>query len=265
MLGVAVVQQLRADGFEVLAPRRADFDAAGDAPSRLPIMEVDAVVNALGMVNRRLDAGEGAFLRVNSLFPRRLADACEAAGRPLIHVSSDCVFGGQGAPHDESVTPDAHDLYGQSKAWGEPRNALTIRTSIIGPEPARYYSLLCWLLAQRGEVPGYVNHHWNGVTTLALAAAISAIWRKGLWQPGIRHVFSDDVTKHDLLVALATVFHHPVTVRADRGAVARDMRLATCHNDWLTQLDLPPLREQVARLPDYCDALGHWRDPGASQ
>ena len=53
---------------------------------------------------------------------------------------------------------------------------LTIRTSIIGPELKSDGSgLFHWFMSQKEETNGFVNHYWDGVTTLELAKKIKFI------------------------------------------------------------------------------------------
>ena len=75
-------------------------------------------------------------IHVNSLFPHLLSDYCSEIGTRLIHISTDCVYSGNKGNYSENDIPDPLDFYGRSKLLGElsNNNAITIRTSIIGPE-----------------------------------------------------------------------------------------------------------------------------------
>jgi dTDP-4-dehydrorhamnose reductase len=262
MLGLAVLHHLHQAGHAVGGVTRRNLDASTLAPRQLPLGPGDTVVNCIGLINRRLgQAGEAEFLRVNSLWPRLLAEACERAGARLVHVSTDCVFAGAGAPHDERAQPDATDLYGQSKAWGEPANALVLRSSIVGPELAHRYSLMCWLLGQPAgaTVPGYANHLWNGVTTLQFARCIAGLIESGdVARPGLLHLHSDDVSKLELLTMMSQTFRPDLVVESTRASEPRDMRLATCHPQRLRAMSVPPLREQIRALAAVSDANGRW-------
>jgi len=261
MLGLAVAHHLRRQGWGVVALARQQFDVLASPLQALPLEGARAVVNAAGLINRRVGrAAEADFWRVNALFPRQLADACQRAGTSLVHVSTDCVFAGAGAPHDELAPTDATDLYGASKAAGEPMNACVIRTSIIGPEWQRSDSLLCWLLAQTGDVQGYTHHRWNGVTTLELARVIGLMLEQGADRThGIRHVHGQNITKHDLLALTAQVLSHPVRVVPAAPGAPRDMRLATRYADGLAQWAIRPLERQLRELAPLCGPRGHWR------
>ena len=96
-------------------------------------------------------------------------------GGMLIHISTDCVFSGNKGNYIETDYRDARDIYGLSKALGEidNENDLTIRTSIIGPElKTNGEGLFHWFLSQKGNVYGYTDAIWGGVTTLEFAKAI---------------------------------------------------------------------------------------------
>jgi dTDP-4-dehydrorhamnose reductase len=70
--------------------------------------------------------------------------------------------------------PDATDDYGWSKRLGETallsrNNTVIFRVSIIGPEcGGNPKGLLGWFLSQPpgSKLRGYINHLWNGITTL---------------------------------------------------------------------------------------------------
>lgn len=258
MLGVAVCHYLRQSGFDVVTLDRVTLDARNPDLRTVASADAGAVVNALGLINRRADQPEADFLRVNSLFPRRLADLCQQRGIPLIHISTDCVFKGDAGPYDESAPPSAVDLYGMSKYWGEPANAMVIRTSIIGPEINNFYSLLCWFLKQEGAVRGFRNHLWNGVTTVELGRAIATILERGLWQPGLRHVHGEDLTKCELLQLMQQIYETPCAIEPVDDAYASDTRLRTLYPDFLDALDIAPMQTQLARLRPLSDRYGHW-------
>lgn len=257
MLGVAVCHQLRQAGFDVIAKGRDSFDAKNlDLRGLIP-EGCEAVINACGMINRRLKQAPEDFLLVNSLFPRHLADLCEARNVRLIHVSTDCVFKGDQGPYDETSSATADEFYGQSKLWGEPRNAMVIRTSIIGPELVNHYSLLCWFLQQENDVNGFFNHHWNGLTTLELARALGNILTKSLWQPGVFHLFGEDLSKFTLLKMIASAFQSTTPIKAIDDTVARDTRLRSVY-DLQQQLQILPMTAQLERLCEVSNHHGHW-------
>ncbi len=246
--GVARHRTVRVDFADVYKDFVAGGAAAGDGLAAA-IGEVDAVVNTAGVIIPRMrDAPELTFF-VNGALPHLLATHY---GPRLIHITTDCVFGGRtGAPYDEGAPPSPQDLYGMSKAMGEPTaSSLVLRTSIIGPELGGRSSLLEWFRSRRGgTVDGYVNHLWNGVTTQALAEGVAAIVgdRAAFPATGLRHVFSTAVSKYELLQALDRRYGLDVRV-VPRTVHGVDRRLATMHplND---ALGIPPLDAMLDALP----------------
>ena len=130
------------------------------------------VVNCVGVVKQLHDAKDPLVaVPINTLLPHRLARLCGEAGARLIHVSTDCVFAGTRGAYRETDFADADDLYGRSKLLGEVDypHAVTLRTSIIGPELGRAHGLVGWFLAQRGSVRGFTKAIFSGLPTVELA------------------------------------------------------------------------------------------------
>ena len=135
----------------------------------------DVVVNAIGILNRAVDCNMAAGIYLNSYLPQMLAEACEGLRKKFVHISTDCVFSGTSGGYTESSVPDETSPYGRTKSLGETKfgNALTLRTSIIGPELKKDGSgLFHWFMRQHGAIDGYCRVLWSGVTTLELSRAI---------------------------------------------------------------------------------------------
>ena len=143
----------------------------------------DVVINCVGLV-KQLPGAEDPLtaIPVNALLPHRLLAICKVAGARLIHISTDCVFDGARGMYRESDIADATDLYGRSKYLGELHDpqAVTLRTSIIGPELGSAHGLVGWFLAQRGRVKGFTRSDFFG----------SPHGRAGASDPGFRHTGS---------------------------------------------------------------------------
>jgi dTDP-4-dehydrorhamnose reductase len=175
----------------------------------------DVVINAVGII-KQVDAALDPLVAIpiNAELPHRLAALCAAIGARPIHVSTDCVFSGRTGNYREEDAPDATDLYGLSKYLGEVDrpHALTLRTSIIGPELATQHGLVEWFLAQRGNAKGYAGAIFSGLTSAELTRVIAdvAIPRPALH--GLYHVAAAPIAKHDLLHLLREEYDHPVTI-----------------------------------------------------
>jgi dTDP-4-dehydrorhamnose reductase len=128
---------------EAAASRRLDVRSVGrptldfDRPASIAEVFEDIapwlVINAAAYT--AVDAAEDdadAALRANRDGPAELARLCEAAGIPLIHVSTDYVFDGtKGAPYVETDPTSPQGVYGATKLAGEQAVAATCSRSII--------------------------------------------------------------------------------------------------------------------------------------
>lgn len=261
MLGSALVLHLHKLGYDTLALNRSQFDACRDSVTKLELNGLSLVINAIGLINRRLSDKNAVadFCLVNSVFPRVLADHCAVQKVSMIHITTDCVFTGSNGPYNENDTHDADDLYGRSKSLGESQNCLVLRTSIIGPEQTNHYSLLSWFLSQSGQVCGYKNHQWNGVTTLQLADIIGQILSKEMYKWGGLHIFSEDTTKYQLLRMFKQAYQKDIEIVARDDDKARDTRLRSIHLDVLGNLHIPPLEAQIDYMAGLSNADGCWK------
>lgn len=181
-------------------------------------LEPSLVVNCVG-VTKHVEEGKDSktAIAVNSLFPHQLAEICSAISARLIHISTDCVFSGNRGNYDESDEPDSIDLYGKSKALGEifGENALTIRTSTIGPELESNNGLLEWFLKQRDHCRGFSNAIFSGLPTVTLSEIIRDVIIPTPWLKGLYHVGGASITKFDLLNLIADVYRIQIDIRND--------------------------------------------------
>ena len=136
----------------------------------------DIVINCIGVLISVCDKDIERAIQINALFPHKLARYSDAINAKLIHMSTDCVFSGQQVePYQENDHKDGLDNYAKTKGLGEIVHGqhLTLRTSVVGPElKADGEELFNWFMSQKGEINGYTNAMWSGVTTLELAKAV---------------------------------------------------------------------------------------------
>ena len=143
-------------------------------------------------------------------------------GSRVIHISTDGVFGKNSGLCKENSSCDVHDLYGKTKSLGEVTapNFLNIRTSIIGPNPIRKTGLLEWFLSQPkdGEVYGFTNQKWNGVTTLQFAELCKNLIFDNYFdtvyaESSIHHFCPNEgISKYELLKLFKLFFRSDLTV-----------------------------------------------------
>ncbi len=168
----------------------------------------DVVINCVGVLNQDAETNPDKAILLNAYLPHMLGMHCTFIGSKLIHFSTDCVFAGSTGSYLETDTKDGDGFYAQSKALGEVTygNHLTIRTSIIGPELKNGIGLFHWFMNQQGEIKGYNQAYWSGVTTIELARAIHAAIEQEL--SGLYHLVNNTrINKYDLLLIFKKVFN----------------------------------------------------------
>jgi len=164
MLGRELLAAVPPTGLELVGLTRAqaDITCAEQVVRAMARHRPGLVINAAAFSN--VDGAESepqAALAVNAQGPRNLAKACHEAGAPLIHISTDYVFGGSGQtrPYLESDQPMPVNQYGVSKLRGEelvraacPRH-LIVRTSwLFGALARNFIHLMLELMRSRAAI-----------------------------------------------------------------------------------------------------------------
>lgn len=157
------------------------------------------VINAIGLIPQAGKFSDEDYIQVNGTFPILLGQECNTRGIQFIHITTDCVYNGLQGLYSELDPPTETSIYGRSKAIGDTCSGMIIRTSIIGETP-NGYSLIEWVKSQNnGVIDGYINHYWNGMTCLQLAKCITEFLEHGVQWNGVRHLYSETITKHSLI------------------------------------------------------------------
>lgn len=249
MLGHVVARYLTENGCQVVCSDQR-YQAVPYDPL---VEEIRAsgciwVVNTLGKIKQKCQSPDALF-QANCLFPVQLKMRLRHDQR-LIQASTDCVFSGRAGEYCIESEPDPEDEYGLSKLLGEcvaePGRAYILRTSIIGPEPAAGAGLMSWFLHQQGSVKGFVNHVWNGITTLEWSKACLELirgerpWQTPLWQLGVW----PPVSKYELLQMIGSAWAHKISIEAVNASIAIDRSLKPT---WLRR----PISEQLLELKQW--------------
>lgn len=248
--------------------RALDAEDADISKLSEAISGAEWVINCIGIIKPYIRDDNAAEIeravKVNTLFPHRLAEAAELKGARVIQIATDCVYSGAKGNYGETNPHDALDVYGKTKSLGEAfrQNMHHLRCSIIGPEPAKYLSLLEWLVRQpqNARVSGYTNHEWNGVTTLHFAKICRGIIKNKIVLPHIQHIIpSDRVTKANLLQIMAGEYRRPDIVVGPVEAKTAINRTLTTEGEKLNRslwavagYDTPPsIGQMVAELAQF--------------
>ena len=147
----------------------------------------DYIINAAAYtaVDKAESDAERAFA-VNRDGAHHLAEATEAAGAAMLHISTDYVFDGAGgAPYDEAAQTAPQNIYGASKLAGEQavlaacRRAVVMRTSwVFGAHGQNFVKTMLRLGRERDSL-GIVADQYGAPTAAAdIAAALITIVRR---------------------------------------------------------------------------------------
>lgn len=207
----------------------------------------EIVINCAGLVKNR-DYSDFKYILVNGVAPHWIASECDYFNAKLIHISTDCVFSGRRGLYTEDDIPDPVDIYGKSKLAGEVirHPHLTIRSSFIGFGER---GLLAWLMSQKGEVNGYTDSLWNGLTATELARIIVYLVETDM--TGILHIHSKDIiSKYDLLEMAANYLNLPVKIIPSRApvqaAVDRSLKSIKYINDMFKIPSMSHMLEELS-------------------
>lgn len=138
----------------------------------------DAILNCTAVVNQAAEEDKAEAAYLNTYFPHLLERLTKGTDIVVVHRSTDCIFSGAKGQYALNDTPDATSFYARTKAVGEINNDkdITIRVSLIGPALKQVDgSLLNWYLNQKGNVNGFINAIWTGLTTLEYAKTIESL------------------------------------------------------------------------------------------
>jgi dTDP-4-dehydrorhamnose reductase len=161
-----------------------DLAVPGSGAAAIRAAEPDLVVTAAAYTAVDKAEGEPELVhRINADAAGEIAEAAAAVSAPLIHVSTDYVFGGTGsAPmrEDEPIAPLG--VYGRTKAEGEAAvragqgDHLILRTAwVYSPFGANFVKTMLRLAADRDEIAVVADQVGSPTNALDLADLIFAL------------------------------------------------------------------------------------------
>jgi dTDP-4-dehydrorhamnose reductase len=216
--------------------------------------ECQYLINCAGLIKQRKGVTTEDFISVNSLLPHRLSAICQKYNIKMIHVTTDCVFDGTSGNYNEESTHNCNDIYGKSKSFGEPDNCTVIRTSIIGEEQKNKLSLLEWLKSNKnGNINGFKNHYWNGLASLQLSKVILNIINNDSFWKGGRNIFSNTVTKYDLVKMINEIYQLNININPVNDEASINRTLCSIYNN--DEFNIPNLYKQIQETKLFHDNL----------
>ena len=207
------------------------------------VKDGDVLLNFAGAVKQR-KFSISDYVYINSLFPHQLEEVSKKLKCKFIHLTTDCVYDGLLGSYKEDHEHTCVDWYGNSKSLGEPQQSCCIRTSIIGLKSAGNVSLLDWFYnCQDEQIKGFSNHFWNGVTCLELSNIILQIIKENSFWIGSRHIFSNSVSKYELLKMYNEIFNLNKNLICSYSKNKCDRTLASNFNDTIPKTIYTQLQE----------------------
>jgi dTDP-4-dehydrorhamnose reductase len=200
----------------------------------------------------------------NATLARNVAAAAAAAGIPLIHISTDHLFGGEHALYREDREPSPLNEYARSKLlaeqWVALANpaALMLRTNFFGWGHARRQSFSDWILAtlRAGQrLTAFDDVYFTPIIADRLALAAHELIARGA--RGVYNLAGDErISKYDFVMRVAGRFGLPADL-IDRAQVSDAGLRAPRPRDM--SLDTTKARRELGAAPagvnDYLDDL----------
>lgn len=261
MAGSMLVEYLSSKGHSVISTTRRKtsnnsqlyFDA-NDSLKKLDAIisktKPEFVINCIGILNQSAEEDHPLAVKVNSLLPQYIDSISPEFNFKFIHISTDCVFSGKKGQYKESDPPDAETFYGRSKALGEIREGsnLTLRTSIVGPDPNRDgIGLFNWFMAQKGQISGYSKAVWSGVTTLQLAKSIEEVFDQDI--SGLYHLVNNEtIDKYSLLKLFSKYMKKDITINPSDDYVNDKSLVNTTEDPFLK---IPSYPEMISDMSEW--------------
>jgi dTDP-4-dehydrorhamnose reductase len=224
MIGTGLAQSLQASSLDVEVTSRDGlplehlpgvmahkFEAKTDSIEALvkDMEPGDYVINCIGLVKSLIQDGDrlsrDAAVYLNASFPSKLAAVAESLQLRVIQMATDCVYSGQSGNYSEASAHDALDVYGKTKSLGEVPSAavMNLRVSVIGKGNQGLYN---WVASQpqSATISGYVDHQWNGISSVEYGRIIAGIIRDDLFVSGVHHIVpAGSVNKNELVNLIA--------------------------------------------------------------
>jgi dTDP-4-dehydrorhamnose reductase len=188
MLGRDLVEVLA--GQDLTAATRADLDITDEAAVRDAVDGVDVVLNAAAWTN--VDGAETSEEAATAVNGRGVEVLAAAAGKRLVHVSTDYVFDGTArTPIAEDTPQNPINAYGRGKARGEravlAAGGYVVRTAWLYGEHGPNFVRTMLRLAGERETLDVVDDQVGPPTwSYALAQQLVALAAGGA-APGVYH------------------------------------------------------------------------------
>jgi dTDP-4-dehydrorhamnose reductase len=179
---------------DVVAATRADLDVTDPAAVRDAVTDADIVLNTAAWTD--VDGAETAEEAATAINGHAVRTLASAAGKRLIHLSTDYVFDGTATtPYPEDAPWAPVNAYGRGKALGEQAvlaaGGYVVRTAwLYGAHGSNFVRTMLRLAAERDTLDVVDDQQGPPTWSYALAhqlVALGAAARAGRAAPGAYH------------------------------------------------------------------------------
>lgn len=238
--------------YEIIGLSRQDIDINNITFSHLSSLldklvdktKTNVIINCVGLILQVKNTNIQDNLSINSIFPSLLDIYSKFNNVHYIQPTTDCVFDGKKGNYTENDIPTETNIYGRSKYLGE--KGTVIRVSYIGEEIKHKYELIEWVKSNKGkEINGYIDHYWNGITCLEYCSIIKQIIEKNLYWEGVRHIYSDIVSKYELVELINKIFNFDIKINKFDTKQNINKTLAS---NYKLDIIVKPIKEQIEEL-----------------
>ena len=257
MAGHIIIDYLKSKKYDVFKTSRKESDEKSfiydvvddyrEIENAIEKIKPDFVVNCIGVLNQFAEDNKSEAVLINSFLPHYLDKLSIKYQFKFIHISTDCVFSGEKGGYNENDFTDAASFYGKSKSLGEVINNrnLTFRTSIVGPDiKENGIGLFNWFMKQSGEVKGFSNVIWSGVTTLELAKSIEKSFNFDI--SGLYHLVNNQkINKYELLLLFKKWMKKEIKVLKDDSYVS-DKSIINTRTDF--NFEIPSYEKMIEEM-----------------
>lgn len=240
MAGHMINQYLKeSTNWEIIGWNREEFEIKENNPDWKDKLlkfskftKIDYIINCIGILKPVANANPALAMKINAVFPHELVEVANKISAKVIHITTDCW--------------NDLDIYGRSKRAGEfdYPDHLTLRTTIIGPELKNNGSgLFHWFMMQKKEANGFINHFWDGITTLELAKTIKSLIEDGKQVNNVKDLRNKSkVNKFELISYLNSAFEKNICIHSKETEVVDK---TNAHSDIFSTI---PIEIQIKEL-----------------
>lgn len=245
-LAQALLHHARASEFRLINCTRTDLDITDMSSIHQAISTFmpDVIINTAAYTS--VDKAEEDVIManlVNHIGAKNLAIACEEAGLPLFHISTDYVFDGQkNTPYQEHDTANPINTYGKSKWLGEQavrehcHRYVILRTSGVFSEYGHnFFKTMLRLgnnktdlrvVADQTTCPTYAGDIADAIFTIAHKKTHWGIYHYCSSPPVSWHHFAETILKRHIqaitTVQYPTAAKRPLYTALDCNKIAED-------------------------------------------